>query len=1025
MIGRLHRISGLCEMRKLAVVLLLGAGTSSCLAARAVTVEQLQQSIAGAGVKPDAKMAQQISDLALTERLSAARLANIESELPGPESRRALALLADMSAFRSLPAAEIPAIPPPDVASQRKLVAKTVNYVEKTVSSLPNFFATRETTRFENSPQGHLVGTSLVPYQPLHTVGSSTVSVLYRDGREVIDTGVTKNKKNDSTPQGLSTRGVFGPILATILVDAAQGKLGWSHWEQSAAGPVAVFRYAIPKEKSHYQVEFCCVRGGNPGGLFQEFSGYHGFLAVEPDTGAILRLTIEADLRPSDPVLRSDVAVEYGPVEIGGNTYICPTKSVSILVSPPIDRFGFVTAGNGLSFIDKEGQTLPESVQIWLNDAVFDKYHVFRTDTRLLAGNSEPSADSPSASAAESAASPSAGVTASETAPATPAAEASPAPDAPAAAPADKVIAAASPSAPAPRSPAVGLPASEITVTAATELPDTPTQPSPGAAFSLRVNARLVDIGVVAYDKKGRPLTGLKADDFEIYDNGRKQAIRFFSQTSDVPAPPSTDSHAPTPEPTYFNRRGAASGGAEGVATILLIDAGNLPWSDLTNVRAQITRFLQGLSAGQQVGIYILRGHNFQVLEEANADHALLAAKLRQWMPSAQDLARSQEMEQRSRQQIDEVRNSTDLQSVNGNVSSSPDTASTIDPKLLANGSNPMRDAAPILIDVARHLAAFSGHKSLVWVSSDNVLANWTDKAVGRDKGGTPTDGLVIHAQEALNNAHVSIYPLDASQLETAAVDSSLSNMNVTLAPGTMSGPAPQSGADKTGRVSAEMQQNAHGIQPAIQDLAAATGGRTFRRSSDIAANLDQAVVDGRANYLLSFSPDSEPDNTYHQLTVKLFRERGATLRYRTGYQSTKEPVTLKDRVREAISQPLDVNDIAISANPMETPLGATLKLKIATSDLSLIEQDNRWVGKLAIFLVQREDAAGHARVSGQTIGLRLLPATYQEAVKSGVPFDQLVEGEQKTGSIRVVVIDESSGRIGSVTVPAAAMQGK
>jgi hypothetical protein len=54
-----------------------------------------------------------------------------------------------------------------------------------------------------------------------------------------------------------------------------------------------------------------------------------------------------------------------------------------------------------------------------------------------------------------------------------------------------------------------------------------------------------------------------------------------------------------------------------------------------------------------------------------------------------------------------------------------------------------------------------------------------------------------------------------------------------------------------------------------------------------------------------------------------------------------------------------------------------------------------------------------------------LLPATYQEALKSGMPFDQQVEREQKTGSIRVVVIDEDSGRIGTVTVPATAMQGK
>jgi hypothetical protein len=56
---------------------------------------------------------------------------------------------------------------------------------------------------------------------------------------------------------------------------------------------------------------------------------------------------------------------------------------------------------------------------------------------------------------------------------------------------------------------------------------------------------------------------------------------------------------------------------------------------------------------------------------------------------------------------------------------------------------------------------------------------------------------------------------------------------------------------------------------------------------------------------------------------------------------------------------------------------------------------------------------------------LNLLPATYQKAQSSGVPFDQLVEREQKTGLIRIVVVDEGSGRIGSVTIPATAMQGK
>src|SRR5271156_3725521 len=144
------------EMRKLAVFLLLGASASYCLAARGVRAQELDQLLAGARSKPDAKVAQQLADLELTERLSAARFSRLDSELPGPESRRGLVILSDLSAFRSLPASEIPVTPPPDVASQRKMIARTVDYAVKAASSLPNFFATRETTRFENSRNGIL-----------------------------------------------------------------------------------------------------------------------------------------------------------------------------------------------------------------------------------------------------------------------------------------------------------------------------------------------------------------------------------------------------------------------------------------------------------------------------------------------------------------------------------------------------------------------------------------------------------------------------------------------------------------------------------------------------------------------------------------------------------------------------------------------------------------------------------------------------------------------------------------------------
>ena len=1004
-------------MQKLGLLLLAAGIALPGFAATRVTVEQLEHVLAAGHGKPDVKLAKQLSDLELTERLSAAKLSRWEADSPGPESRQALVALADQSAFLDPPAAEIPATATPDLDTQRKIMAQAVDYAVRTISKLPDFFATRDTIHFEDTPPRQLD----TGYRPLHPVARTSATLLYRDGKEVVDSGAAKGSPSQQAAPALTTSGVFGLILGTVLVDSSHGKLVWSHWEQAAAGAEAVFHYAVPREQSHYRVEFCCVRGDHGNGAFKRLSGYHGEITVDPLNGAVLRLTLEADLQPTDPLVRSDIVVEYGPVEIGGKTYICPIKSVSITVSPALASDASEMQRYRGKLLDKDNWAAREHLQTLLNDVVFEQYHLFRADARILTGNSAEAemkqpASSPTAEMSD------AGSPAPAEAPVEPTPAEASAPVAPAAPAAASTP--AEPPAPEPATP-------EINVAQATGLPEPPANSQTGStnsSFTLRMTARLVDVGLVAFDKKGHPVTDLKPEDFEIYDNGRKQTVRSFSQAGVESA---KESGLTPGQPVFSNRRAdrvdaqPGAGVTEGSTTILLLDPGNLAWPDLTYARGEILRFLQSLPANEVVGLYVMNAHGFQVLEERTADHALLASKLHGWMPSAQDLAQAQEMEQRNRQQFDYVLNPTDLQFVNGNINMAPDTATMVDPQLRDNGSNPGRSAFPILAGVARHLAVIPGHKNLVWITSDNVLADWTNQAVGSDKGSKHVEGYVLRAQEALNDAHVSVYPLDASQLETNAIDPSLLGRNVQLSPSVTAPPGAQAGGQAPGRVAAEMQQDLHPIQAAIQEMAEATGGRAFRRNGQIAKNLDEVIADGRAAYLLGFTPDTPADDQYHLLTVKLAARRGVTLRYRTGYEYAKEPATLKERFQRAVWQALDVSEIAVSANPVAASEGATVKLNIATNDLALKQQAEHWVDKLDVFLIQRDDEGLHARITGQTLTLTLKPATYAKLLQEGIPFDQYIEKKPDAGSMRIIVVDENSGRMGSVTIPAAALRGK
>src|SRR5208283_4186407 len=189
------------------------------------------------------------------------------------------------------------------------------------------------------------------------------------------------------------------------------------------------------------------------------------------------------------------------------------------------------------------------------------------------------------------------------------------------------------------------------------------------------------------------------------------------------------------------------------------------------------------------------------------------------------------------------------------------------------------------------------------------------------------------------------------------------------------------------GRITAEMQQDIRPIQGSIRQVADATGGRIIRRSSDLAAALAGVVDDGHSTYVVSFYPQGPADDQYHTITVKLTgKQHGLTLRYRTGYLYSKEPATLKDRFQQAVWRPLDVSEISVTASVTPAKSGAKIKLDILAADLGLQQQADRWMDKLDIFFIQRDDAGIHAQVEGQTLGLRLKSSTYQSLLASGVP---------------------------------------
>jgi hypothetical protein len=375
------------------------------LATTPVTVEQLEQALAASKDWPDKEAALRLTTMELTERLSKERYDHLKAEFPGERTQLALLALTDASAFLNLPAADTLHLPPPDSAAQGRIVSKAADFVMATVPRMPDFYASRTTTRFQDMRVSYgLDEPVVVANQGFHFIDRVGATVTYRNGREVVEPPAGKKPGSSVTSStGLINWGVFGPLLGLVMTDVMKGKIGWGHWEQGAAGPLAVFRYAVAEDRSNYTVRYCCFRAEN-GEMrhFEAVPAYHGELAIDPASGAIFRLVLKTDLQPELPMEKIDVVVDYGPVEIGGKTYICPIESTSISRAQAqifhgnwfyVDRKGKPDTSG---FKKKHTETVTQPIVTAINDVIFENYHQFRVEVRILPEeSSEPDSNAP------------------------------------------------------------------------------------------------------------------------------------------------------------------------------------------------------------------------------------------------------------------------------------------------------------------------------------------------------------------------------------------------------------------------------------------------------------------------------------------------------------------------------------------------------------------------------------------------------------------------------------------------------
>ncbi|HEY1578895.1 MAG TPA: VWA domain-containing protein [Terracidiphilus sp.] len=884
------RIGPHSVMRWVLIPFLLAYVALPAWAAKRISVAQLEQTITAdrAAHKSDIEIARKIISLELSERLTETALARLNSQFdPSSPAAVALLLLADRSAFLNPPAAQLPANPPPDIASQQHLLQAAQKFAIETLPSLPNLLATRTTFSFDDSPQETVKG-GYRERLGMHLVGTSKNEVSVRN-----DKGAQSISASGTTPAtgGLLSWGEFGSALLIILGDSAQGKTNWSHWEQTSSGLMAVFHYEVPKGASHFEVD-TSVQDLQSNGDSMRWAGarardaasiststrkihtrppYQGSLWIDPATGNITRLTIIAELKGNPTFDHGAILVEYGPVQIADKILIVPVRSLALSTAP-----------------STVNATLTGTSTEWLNENLFSDYHLFASTVRILSdanappSNSAPSpADNAPLATTLAAASHQPAPLPTET-PVPPAGP--PVAEAPLARPSPQ-SASSTTSEPhseppittsdsaKPRQPVASAAAAPPEPVAPSTPQQQPVQPSPDKEPILRVNVNALLVPVVVRDKKGNAVGGLSQQDFQLFDQGKLQPITGFSVvesagSAEVGANPTqpTAGLAPiAPHQTRF--------------LVFLFDDRHLDSNDLSLTQKAALRAIdEALVPSDYAAVFSLMGVNSGMTQDRAALKAAVM-KLTVHRAFQHDTHDCPDIDYYSADRILNFHDQIEFQIAVGKVKSCEHMQAIDYPS--TNGiDNPITAAERLAVAAANHALALGDEDARESLGGVEAVIRALGKLDGQRILVLVSPGFLSlspssmtfksHLLDQALASNVIVNTLDARGLYSGNVDAS---------------EGPNMTSNQAGHQLSVMQES----ENALAEIANGTGGTFFHNNNDLAGGLKTLVAPPQYLYLLQISLNGlRPLGAYHHLHVKVDRP-GAQVQSRTGYFLPKE----------------------------------------------------------------------------------------------------------------------------------------
>lgn len=537
--------------------------------------------------------------------------------------------------------------------------------------------------------------------------------------------------------------------------------------------------------------------------------------------------------------------------------------------------------------------------------------------------------------------------------------------------------------------------------------PPPPPQQSGDQDDVIKITTNLVQVDVVV-TKGGKLVTDLTADDFEIYEDGRRQTITSFAYISNIPT------SAPQPAPTTATKKKddvvvpftpVKPNDPRRIMAFVVDDLG-IAWENIPLVKRQLRKFINEQMEPHDLVAIIRTGGELGVLQQFTNDKRLLlrAVERLRW------------------NHCNRV----------GIHTFAPVGVSDFGGSLC--GGRSYYSSLRSLGFIVDAMGQLPGRKSMV-VLSDSMPVETQENELGSGPGtargerltlGPNTEnfsGALHKVAERAIRSSVVIYSVETTGLvytgPTAADPFPLGLRQVWAG----EGPA-ETGPQQTTRMMNDRSKALWNRRQGGDLIARQTGGFPIRNSNSY--DFDRILEDQAGYYLLGYRPSEETFNRrLHRIKAKVKRS-GMSLRTRFGFVGvTKEEAkrakpTPRSATNLALASPFAAQDIEVDLTSFfadDKQSGPVVRsfVYVDPKDLTFTRVDGRYHASLELYGVIFGDNGVIVEERADAATFNFSDADYEQITRDGIGIGFDMPAKRPGAyQVRVAARDKATSKIGT-----------